>query len=158
MDPKLKYSENYYVRTLLNKVKIKEVMSPKVICVSEDALMSDVEKKIRDSSIRHLPVVDGNNRLTGLITQRDLYRLQSPRQNENGEWYYDAEAINNYILKHVMTKNPYVLGAESSIGEALLAMADRKYGCIPIVDRDGKLCGIITQTDILKIAARIIRE
>ena len=154
----LKHSEDYYVKILLNKVKISEIMTPKVITVNEHDRFSLVEEKMRSFHIRHLPVVDDDGKLVGILTQRDLYRAQSPRRLEDGTWYYDQNSLDSNILNVVMTKKPYSLNPEDSVAKAILVMAERKYGCIPIVQKDGVLCGIITQHDILKIAAQIIRE
>ncbi|MFA5060441.1 MAG: CBS domain-containing protein [Candidatus Omnitrophota bacterium] len=154
----LQHSESFYIRTLLNKVKIKEVMATKLITLFVDDPFSLVEEKLRRFHIRHLPVVDKAGKLVGIVTQRDLYRVQSPRKDEEGNWYYDKESLDSFILKHVMTKDPVILFPESSIAEALLLMVEKKYGCIPIVDRNHLLCGIITQVDILRIAAQILKE
>ena len=154
----LKHTEDYYIRSLLNKVRIDEIMTKKVIALGEGEPFSRVEEIFRESHIRHLPIVDGKFRLVGIITQRDLYRIQSPRCDEDGNWFYDKEALDSHILKHVMTKNPMTLRSDNTVAEALLLMVDKKYGSIPIVDKDNILCGIITQIDILKIGAQIIRE
>ena len=154
----LKRPENYFIKKLLNEVKLKDIMTTAVISIREDEPFHRVEEKLKSHRIRHLPVVDVNNRLVGLITQRDLYKIQSPRKLEDGTWYYDRQMLDNFILKHVMAKAVCTLSSEASVAEALLKMVDTKYGCIPIVDDKNMLCGIITQIDILKIAARILRE
>lgn len=153
-----KYSENYYIKILLNRVKVSEIMTKKVISIQENDRFSLVEEKLREFNIRHLPVVDDNGKLVGIVTQRDLYRIQSPRHLEDDTWYYDQRSLDSYILKYVMTKDPCALNPEDPIAKAFLLMAERKYGCLPIVQKDRTLCGIITREDILKIAARILRE
>ncbi len=157
-DRPLKYSENYYIRVLLNKVRLKEVMTSHIHCVNEKDALSRVEEKFRTLGIRHLPVADEGRKLVGLMTQRELFKLQSPRRMIDGSWVYDKETLDGYILKHVMIKDPATLGPETPVAEAVVLMAERKYGCIPIVDGAGVLCGIVTQIDILKLAARILRE
>ncbi|MFH1360575.1 MAG: CBS domain-containing protein [Candidatus Omnitrophota bacterium] len=154
----LKYSENYYIRSLLNKVKIQEIMTKKVICLNQDEPFSHAAKKFQEYEIRHLPVLDNKNKLVGIITQRDLYRICSPRKREDGTWFYDQEILDDFILKHVMTQQVTTLSSENSVADALLIMADKKYGCIPIVDKSQTLCGIISQIDILQIGAQILRE
>ena len=143
------------VQAFLKATKIKEIMTPKVVSLKAGALFSEVPKQFNAHGIRHLPVVDENNKLVGLITQRDLYKVHSPRKLEDGSWYYDEEALNEFILESVMLKNPFVMRPEDCVGDALLVMVRNKYGCIPIVDKDKKLCGILTRVDILKMAARI---
>ena len=153
-----KYSENYYIKIILNRVKIDEIMTKKVISIHENDRFSLVEEKLREFRIRHLPVVDQGGKLVGIVTQRDLYRIQSPRHLEDDTWYYDQRSLDSHILKYVMTKDPCALNPEDPVAKAVVLMVERKYGCLPIVKKDRTLCGIITQLDILKIAARILRE
>ncbi len=154
----LKHTEDFFIRSLLNKVQLKEIMTRDIIVIDVNAPFSQVYDKFANNKIRHLPVVVDKNHLVGIITQRDLYRIQSPRHLEDGEWYYDREMLDSYILQKVMTPKPFILTPEHSVAAALLAMVDYKYSCIPIVERGDVLCGIITQIDILKIGAQILRE
>ena len=146
------------IHVLLREMKIKEIMTPKVISIKVDSLFSEVPKKFSQFNIRHLPVVDDQNKLVGLMTQRDLYKLQSPRKLEDGSWYYDEDALNEYILEKVMIKNPFAMQTEDCVGELVLAMVRSKYGCIPIVDKNKVLTGIVTRVDVLKMAARAYKE
>ena len=153
-----KYSESYYIRILLNKVKLKEIMTSHVISVRVDDHFSLVAEKIEGKGIDHLPVVDRNNKLVGLMTKHDLYKVQPPHKLEDGTWYYDKEVLDGIILKNAMVPNPLVLLPDNTVGEAVLAMVRNKYGCIPVVDKDGLLCGIVTQMDVLKMAVAIMAE
>ena len=152
------YSENYYIKIFLNKIKINDIMTKKVISIHENDRFSLVEEKLREFHIRHLPVINDGGKLVGIITQRDLYRTQSPRHLEDDTWYYDQISLDSHILKYVMTKDPCTLNPEDPVAKAVLLMVERKYGCLPIVRKDRTLCGIITREDILKIAARILKE
>ena len=154
----LKQPEDYYIKVLLNKVHLKDVMTTKIVSINVDAPFSQVEQKMRECKVRHVPVVDENNKLVGLMSQRDLYRIHPPHRDEEGNWVYDQESLDSVILKHVMTKDPFALSPDNTMADALPPMVERKYGCIPIVDKDRHLCGIITQMDILKIALQILRE
>ena len=153
-----RHSEDFYIRTLLNKIKIKEIMVDNVFSIKVDEPFSRVEEKFREFRIRHLPIVDEDYKLVGIITQRDLYRISTPRKDEDGNLVYDKETLDSYILEHVMTKNPFTLTPENTVADALLVMVDKKFGSIPIVDKNSVLRGIITQIDILKMWARILKE
>lgn len=158
MERKLKYSEDYYVKILLGKIKLSEVMTAPVIAVRDDAPFHEVADKIQKNGIRHLPVVDADNKLVGLVTERGLYKIQSPRWLEDGTWYYDAEMLDNFILKDVMIHEPFAMGPDNTVAEAVLKMVDKKYGCILVVDKDRRMSGIVSYVDLLKLAARIIQE
>ena len=137
----------------LKQIRLKEVMKSPVITASIDDPFSKVEEKFRMKGIRHLPVVDAANRVVGLVTQRDLYRIASPRITDDG-YVYEPGFLNNFILRYVMTRDPATLYADDRLATAIEMMARQKYGCIPVVDSQGKIAGIVTETDILKIVAR----
>jgi acetoin utilization protein AcuB len=113
-----------------------------------------VEEYFHLHNIRHLPVVDKDGILKGIITQRDLYRIRSPMKTMEGEAFYDRLDLNRFILKHVMTKGPLTLHPDDTLTEAINAMVKQKYGCIPIVNDENKLLGIVTQIDALRVVAK----
>ena len=153
---KFKYPESVHVRALLQKIKLEEFMTQNVICIHEDERFSHVEDKFHEFRIRHLPIINSQKKIVGIITEKDLYRIRSPRKLEDGSWYYDREILDTYILKNVMTKNPSTLTPEHTLGDALLKIIHGDYGCIPIVSKEGVLCGIVTKGDLLRMAARTL--
>ena len=158
-DPKkLTRPENYYIRILLKEIKLKDVMTDQIISVNVEAPFSEVAEKLTNHGFRHLPVVNDEKQLVGLITERDLFKIQAPRRLEDGSWYFDKDMLDAVILKTVMIQNPFAMHPDDPLGEAVVQMVRHKYGCIPVVDDKGLLRGIITQMDILKIAAQIYLE
>lgn len=138
------------IREFLRSIKLKDMMSAPVISIQEFEDFHVVKDKMETYDIRHLPVVDANGRLCGLISQRHLYRIHSPRRLENGGWYYDKEMLDGFILKRVMVHEPYALKADSTLEEAMHAMVHFKFGCIPVVDALHKPVGIITRDTVIE--------
>lgn len=155
---RLKHPEDYYIKLLLQKVKVEEIMTRQVVYADSHMPLSAVSEKIRLFGIRHVPVINPEREVVGIISERDLFRIQSPRRLEDGSWYYDKQALDTIILKDVMTYHPVTLHPENSLSEVIVLMVERKFGCVPIVDARNKLCGIITQMDILKVALEILKE
>jgi CBS domain-containing protein len=155
---RLKYAEDFYIRALLKKVTLKEVMTSPAIFVHEDAPFRQVVKLLQEERIRHIPIVNSDKTVVGIISQRDLYKIQPPHKNEDGVWVYDLDMIDGFILRNVMIQNPFVLSDSCLLADAIGPMVQRKYGCIPVIDQYKKLCGIITQYDILKMAQQILEE
>ena len=60
-----------------------------------------------------------NNEVVGVISQRDLYKIQPPHKNEDGVWVYDLDAIDDFILQNVMILNPFTLSSENTLAEAI---------------------------------------
>lgn len=134
----------------MQNIKIQEVMVSPVICVKETDDFSLVQEKIALYDIRHLPVVNEAGAIVGLITQRDLYQIHSPRRLDDGSWFYDKEALDQFMIKNVMHPDPFTLKPGDSLYKALEATVRHKFGCIPIVDDYNVVCGILTRDAILQ--------
>jgi len=143
---------------MIKGIRVRDIMKTPVITANIDEPFSKVEEKFRMKGIRHLPVVDAHDKVVGLITQRDLYKIVPPHRTLEGTYHYDAEMLNSFILKYVMTKDPVTLFPDDYLASAVEIMARQKFGCIPIVDSAGKIAGILTETDILKFLARTLRQ
>lgn len=144
---------HFDIQVFLDKTKIKDIMTPKVYSIRVDQSFSLVPRILDEYSVRHLPVVDINQKVVGMITQREMYKIRSPRKLIDGEWHYDDEMLNDIILQHVMIKDPFTLHPEDSLGRVLLKMVHTRIGGIPIVDEYNVLCGIITRRDMLRLIA-----
>lgn len=129
----------------------RDVMTHPVHVVREHQLVSEVFDVMRDHNIRHVPIVDEDDVVVGLMTQRDLFRLQSPRFSDDGQWSYDAADLNAYILKAVMVRDPLCARLDMSFKEVLHRLVERHYGCLPVVDDHHRIKGIITRQDILRV-------
>lgn len=154
----LRRSEDYYIKVLLKEVTLKEIMSVPVISIGIDQKFHDVATKFKQHQIRHLPVVGGDNKLVGLISLKDLFRIQPPHETDDGDWVYDDEVLDGIVLKHVMLRNPFFMYDDDCMGDAVVKIVEHRYGCIPVVNRGMQLQGIVTQEDFLAVAAQIFLE
>lgn len=105
------------------------------ITLHVDATVSDAEAIMKENKIGGIPVVDKENKLIGIVTNRDLRfekKLKKP-------------------VKDIMTKENLITAtAEVGLNEAEAILQEHKIEKLPIVDKDGKLTGLITYKDILK--------
>src|SRR5271170_7350522 len=107
------------IKQFLRGTKVKDVMATPVITVKETDDFALVQEKIALYDVRHLPVVSETGSIVGLISQRDLYQIHSPRRLEDGSWYYDKDALNQFLLKKVMVPKPFTLKPDHSLYEAI---------------------------------------
>lgn len=135
-------------------IPLRDIMTSPSITIYEDEPLSKVWEKLRVKGVRHVPVIDRAGRIVGLMSERDLFRTLSPRVNEDGDLYYDETLLNSFILKHVMTHPVVTMAPEDQLVKAVEIMGRNKYGCIPLVDADQKVVGIVTDTDVLKWLAK----
>ena len=128
---------------------IKEKMQKKPITINPDASFYEARALIRDKGIRHLPVVDKNDHLVGLITDRDI-REAAPSDATSLSVHELHYLLGKLKVSGFMTPKAKLITITSDliIEEAVQLMRDHKIGCLPITEGD-RLVGIITETDIL---------
>ncbi len=120
--------------------KLYKVMTTELFVVNEDDLVELVQKIMEWKNIRHMPVVNKLNRITGIITRTKLENI-------------DIEQTRNdlVVAKDIMEKDVITATPETLIEDAKKLMITKDIGCLPIID-DDELVGIFTKTDLLKIA------
>ncbi|MBI1224124.1 MAG: CBS domain-containing protein [Bacteroidetes bacterium] len=119
--------------------RISTFMTPNVVTVHPDDTLEVVKKLLFEKHFHHLPVVDSNGKLKGIITSWDLIK-----SNKRFEEYGD------YKVADLMTTNVATLGPNDLLGAAAMVFLKHLFHGLPIVGDDGTLLGIITTHDILK--------
>lgn len=139
----------------LHEIYISEFMVKDVFHLKKGQKMWDAYQKMKIHGIRHLPVIDGNGSVLGVLSDTDLNQAYSPRVTDAG-WYYDQAELSAIEPTRFMTDSPVTLSPTDTLKKACEVMARNKFGCIPIVSPDDfKLVGIITHVDILKKIASL---
>lgn len=138
------------IKEIRQNTLLKDIMLSPVITIKETDDFHVVQDKFTTYDIRHLPVVDDAGHVKGLVSQRHLYKLHSPRKLEDGNWFYDNEILDSFILKNVMMTDPFMLKGDNTLEEAMQAMSQFKFGCIIIADNLRRPIGIITRDTIIK--------
>jgi len=127
-------------------------MSRKVVSISADDTLRIVKEIMEGGSVRHLPVVRRGD-LVGVVSQRDL--LKASLSNVMG---LPAEEHSLFLegvsITEVMTSPPVTVEADSTVQAAAKLMAERKIGCLPVLEK-GKFVGIVTETDVLRYFASL---
>jgi acetoin utilization protein AcuB len=128
---------------------LRERVQRKVITIRPEASFYEANTLIREKGIRHLPVVDADQKLVGLLTDRDL-RAAGPSQASDLSVHEIHYVLQKLKVSSFMTPREKLITVtpEVVIEEAVQLMHQHKIGCLPIVEGD-RLYGIITETDIL---------
>jgi predicted transcriptional regulator len=135
--------------------RVREIMETKLVTISASERLSMVEDIMTLGHVRHMPVVQGGE-LVGVVSERDLLRASLSVLSE----HRDAERrmfLHVVEISRVMSSPPVVIGPDATIREAALLMADRKIGCLPVVE-GGRLIGLVTETDVLRWVASVPAE
>jgi len=126
-------------------VEIRDVMVDKVITAKKDATVEDAIKLMNKYEIGCLVVVE-NGKPTGIITERDLLKRVLAKSKE----------LRNIKVLEIMSTPVITVAPETEIEEAAKLMYQKKIKKLPIVEK-GKLLGLVTLTDILRIQPQLIR-
>jgi CBS domain-containing protein len=129
-------------------------MARKIVTISADDSLSTVEDIMTLGGVRHMPVVRGGA-LVGVVSQRDLLRASLSNLTAFGSEQRRA-FLQVVEIKRVMSSPPITIAPGASPEEAALVMAERKIGCLPVVEGDA-LVGMLTETDLLRYFARQLR-
>ncbi len=137
-------SEEYLVR---------DFMTAPAKSIARDARLLDAVLTLRSTGFRHLPIVDGEH-LVGIISDRDVQRLAPSLLSKITQDEYNA-IFENTPLERVMTRNPLTVTPTTPLREAAAILHEKKLGCVPVVE-DGRLVGILTVTDLLRVLLRFL--
>ena len=141
----------------MHKMLLKEIMTKDPVTLNIDESFCRVAQIFQEKDIRHLPIVNSQGLILGIISQRDLNRIVSPQKGPNGEYLYDPAELTKYILKQHVIQKVFSLSPEDTLEKAVEIMAEKKLGCMPIADPEGRVVGIVTVTDLLKLFLKTLR-
>ncbi|NIN67129.1 MAG: CBS domain-containing protein [Anaerolineae bacterium] len=129
-------------------------MTPDPITVADDTPIDEALKAMREKNVRRLPVLNDKGDLVGIVAEKDiLYASPSPATSLSiHEIHYLVSRIK---VSEIMTKNVITVSDDTPLEEAARVMADNRIGALPVM-HDGKLAGIITETDIFKIFLELL--
>jgi acetoin utilization protein AcuB len=135
---------------------ISYTMNTKVITIDQTADLYQAHAKMSEHRIRHLPVVDGDNLLIGIVTDRDLrsalpYGPFKPPVSQE-----EKAAVEKLRIKDIMTTDVITLSPAHTIGDALLLFRTHVVGALPVTDDTGHLVGIVSVRDLLRAFANVL--
>ena len=128
---------------------VKNWMSKKVITIDADDSMQDAMSLLKEHGIRRLPVMK-KGKLVGIVTDRDLKKASASDATtlEIHELLYLLTAVK---VKDIMTKDPITVPPDYTVEETAQVLLEGKISGAPVVDRNGKVVGVITQSDLFRV-------
>jgi acetoin utilization protein AcuB len=128
---------------------VKDRMTPNPICGNPDMPVTEVQELMRERKFRHLPILDENQKLIGLVTQRSLLRAL-PSDVSGFSRFEISYILAKIKARDVMTKDVITIDENVAIEEAARIMAVEKIGCLPVC-KGNSMVGIITDNDLFGI-------
>ncbi len=119
--------------------RIRDIMTRRVITAHPDESIEEVARKLIEEEINHVPVVDEEGRIVGIVTSWDIAA---------------AVAEGKKRLREIMTEDVVTIRPHETVNEALERMDRHNISCLPVVDEENRVVGIVTRTDITEALRR----
>ncbi len=133
---------------------VKDRMTSNPMTVTPDTSFSEAFHILEEKEIRHLPVMDGEGRLVGIVAQTDLLHA-SPSMAVPPNVFEMSYLLANLHIRDVMTSPPITVLEGVPLEEAARIMVEQKISCLPVM-RNGTLVGIITKIDIFETFVEVL--
>ena len=125
---------------------VERFMTRDPVVVGSQHTLAQAHQIMRENAVRHLPVVDAG-RLVGIVSQRDLYLLETLRGVD----------VARELVEEAMSAEPIAVPPDAALDEVAEQMASRKHGSAVVVE-GGKVVGIFTTTDALRALVSVLRR
>ncbi len=135
-------------------VSVGQIMTTNVLFVKPNDTMDRVSDIFRMNNIHHIPVIEEGGRVVGIISHTDYHKILhgfTLFKTEKSEEYNKA-ILRSLLVREVMTKQVAKLNPEDNIMVAAGYFRENLFRAIPVVDKDGRLVGIVTTYDMLNFA------
>ncbi|MFH0787919.1 MAG: CBS domain-containing protein [Pseudomonadota bacterium] len=131
-------------------------MTKDVIVVEPESDILEAKEKMVRHRIHSLPVVEADNTLVGIVTDRDIRSALPSGLLSDQDSRREIEGLARIRIKNIMTKNPVTISPTQTLEDALLMMQKIRVGAFPVVDKEGKLKGIITKQDLMRAFINVL--
>jgi len=132
----------------MKKLCVRDLMTEELLTVRESDTALRLFDLMGEAHVRHLPVLDAEGQLTGLVSHRDLLRgtfadtAGLPVSNQRAR-------LGKILVEAIMVREPEVADPDQNLADAAGVMLENKFGCLPVVEGD-QLVGILTESDFVR--------
>lgn len=132
-------------------LRVRDIMTHDVQTVGRNDQLAIADNLMKQSRIRHLPVLDEDGGVCAVVSQRDLFRGAILRALGFGARAEDS-MLRSVAVKEAMSGELFTATPDTTVADAARLMIERKVGCLPVVEGE-KLVGIVTETDLVRLIA-----
>jgi acetoin utilization protein AcuB len=126
---------------------VADVMTRKTVSLSPHHGLAEAVSLMADRHFRHIVVVDTGGQILGVISDRDILRTLARTTN----WQTKD-------VSQIMTRDPFTVKRETPLSVAVAKIVAKRINCLPVLDDEGKVCGIVTSTDLLKAYQKLLES
>ncbi len=142
---------------------VSDVMTHTVVAVGQRASFKEIVATMEQWKVSALPVLAGDNRVVGVVSEADLlpkeeFRDGYPARADSGRRLDALAKAGGVEAEGLMTTPAACVHADSTLAQAARIMAQRRIKRLPVTDAEGRLCGIVSRSDLLKVFLRTDAE
>lgn len=146
------------------KRTVAEVMTHRVVAVDAFAPFKEIVRRMQEFRVSAVPVVDEDDRIMGIVSEGDLILKEDPELEGQAHLFegvrrrQDRSKAAGLVASQLMSVPVVTIRADATLGEAARAMHRRAVKRLPVVDEEGRIRGIVSRADLLKIFLRADAE
>ena len=129
---------NYTIQNFLSRTSVGDVMIKDVVTIQQGSSVEDAARIMMTAGVTHLPVIDAERRLEGIVTAWDVSK---------------AVALKYTLLEEIMTRNVVVSSQEDPIERAAKLMTEHNISALPVLDAEKKVIGMITSDGVSRLVS-----
>lgn len=135
---------------------VTETMKTDLIAIRPETTLAEALNLMETGNFRHLPVVDADGKLVGIITDRDMRSAKPSTLLNETDYQRTFDEVMQHTVAEIMTKDPLTVAPYFTLQDSLLMMRKKKVGALPVIDENGELKGIMSTRDLLRAFVNIM--
>lgn len=136
-------------------ITVQDMMTANPVTLSRYDSLHDARQTMQKNRFRHIPIVDENKQLIGLVTQRNVFASGISMQDRLPQEEL-SKIETGTLLADIMSTELVTITPEVKIADAAHIIHKKKFGCLPVVDSNNQLIGIITDHDFVAITIQLL--
>ena len=135
---------------------VTEMMKTDLVAVNPETKLSEARSLMLEGNFRHLPVVDAEGKLVGIVTDRDMRDAHPSSLLDEESYQKTLDKVMQHTISEIMTAEPITVAPYYTLQDTLLIIGKKKVGALPVVDEEGHLKGIMSTRDLLRAFVNIM--
>ena len=128
------------------ELKVSDIMTTELVTAKPDESVASVARKMAENAVGSVLIVDDKGTLLGIVTERDIVvRVVAKGLDPN-----------RVLVGEVMTRNPVTIYEDATLSAAAELMKRKRISHLPVISEDGRVVGIVSRTDIVRIAPELL--
>ena len=137
-------------------LKVSNFMTQKVLTAHPNDGIRHTFFRMREDDVRHFPVLDDDNKLVGIISDRDLRRPEWVDEAPDLSHIYNLD--DDLTVKDLMSTNLVVAHTYESLHKVTKILIEHRYGALPVLNKENELVGILSATDLLQALEMLLTD